>query len=74
MARNNGIFATINRLLPYLRRYRKKAVLVVLLGAVAAIGSKANIALLKPLVNLLFPVSTEVEAVGLSALDRFDAW
>jgi len=74
LARNNGIFATINRLLPYLRRYRKKAVLVVLLGAVAAIGSKANIALLKPLVNLLFPVSTEVEAVGLSALDRFDAW
>jgi subfamily B ATP-binding cassette protein MsbA len=74
LARENGLFATVNRLLPYLKRYWKKAAMVVVLGATAAIGSKANIALLKPLVNLLFPVSTERETVELSILDRFDAW
>lgn len=74
MAKAPGVIETFKRLWPYLRRYRRRAVLVVLLGAVAAIGSKANLVLLKPLVNLLFPAQQAESTAELSALDKFDAW
>ncbi|MBC8330099.1 MAG: ABC transporter ATP-binding protein [Planctomycetes bacterium] len=60
-------------MLPYLRRYRRKAALAVGLGAVAALGSKANIAFLQPLVNRLFPEMKSAGA-GVTSLGAFDDW
>jgi len=74
LAKGPGVAETFKRLWPYLSRYRGRAVAVVLLGAIAAVGSKANLALLKPLVNLLFPGESVGPAGDLSGLDKFDAW
>ncbi len=60
-------------MLPYLRRYRRQAVLTIALGAIAAVGSKANLAFLTPLVNRLFPKVAE-ESDGLTGLESFEAW
>ena len=79
MARDKySIRDAYRRLGPYLVRYRRQAVLVVLLGAVAAVGSKANLVFLKPLINLLFrtePVGqAAADGVPLTILDRLDLW
>ena len=60
-------------MLPYLRRYRRQAFLTVVLGAVAALGSKANLAFLTPLVNRLFPEARS-ETAELSTLKGFELW
>ncbi|RMH03833.1 MAG: ABC transporter ATP-binding protein [Planctomycetota bacterium] len=73
MARAAGFRATYRRMLPYLRRYRRQAALSVLLGALAALGSKANLAFVKPLVKRLFPMAPPAGAES-TVLDRFDLW
>ncbi len=55
MARSVAIREVYRRLAPYLLRYRRQAIWIVVLGAVAASGSRANLGLLAPLVNRLFP-------------------
>ncbi|TAH34543.1 MAG: ABC transporter ATP-binding protein [Planctomycetota bacterium] len=55
MSRSVQIREAYRRLWPYLRRYRRQALLCVTLGAAAALGSKANLLLLQPLVERLFP-------------------
>jgi len=72
--KSDGVRATFRRLWPYLRKYRRRALGVIFLGAIAALGSKANLALLKPLVNLLFPEQAAGESQALSQLDEFDLW
>ncbi len=76
MAPGSEIRSTYRRLLPYLGRYRRKAFLLVVLGAVAALGSKANLAFLSPLVNLLFDIKPPAAEVAekVSVLSSFDAW
>lgn len=70
------------RLWPYLARYRRQAIGCVVLGAVAALGSRANLLLLKPLLQRLFPGAgagppPAAEGGGAAALvtplDRFNA-
>lgn len=78
MARRAKFRETFRRLGPYLQRYRKTALLILVLGAVAAAGGRLTLILIDPLVNLLFD-QQEVELEGapaeLSLLDRFsDGW
>jgi len=56
------------RIGPYLARYKKTALLVVFLGALAAAGNRLTLVLVKPLTGLLFPKDAGVE--GISLLDR----
>lgn len=82
MARRARFRETAVRLGPYLRRYRGTALLIVVLGAVAAAGGRLTLILIDPLVNLLFPEQpggvSEVTGEAASApslLDRFsDGW
>lgn len=55
MGRSVPIREAYRRLLPYLAQRKRVAVLCVVLGAVAALGSKANLLLLIPLAQRLFP-------------------
>jgi len=66
---------TFRRLGPYLGRYRRTAVFIIILGSLAAAGSRVTLVFLKPLVSLLFPeqqASSTLEQPALSLLDRFD--
>jgi ATP-binding cassette, subfamily B, bacterial MsbA len=73
LARTARFQETFRRLTPYLRRYRRTAVLIVILGAFAAVGQRLTLVFLKPLVSLLFPVAGNdpAELSELSILDRF---
>ncbi|HEX9793411.1 MAG TPA: ABC transporter ATP-binding protein [Planctomycetota bacterium] len=62
MARTPRIREAYRRLLPYLARRRRQAVLIVVLGAISAFGSRATLGLLAPLVNRLFPGLDETTA------------
>lgn len=75
MARAARFKETFRRLGPYLGRYRRTAFLIIILGSVAAAGSRLTLIFLKPLVSLLFPEQQAVESLdqpALSLLDRFD--
>jgi ABC-type multidrug transport system fused ATPase/permease subunit len=66
------------RLLPYLRRYRGVALLIVLLGAVSGAGSKLTMVLLQPLLARIFPSGGDGDA-AVSPLaefsnERFEPW
>ncbi len=61
-------------MLPYLRRYRRQAVLTIVLGAVAALGGQANLALVKPLVKRLFPDVPAAATGEATVLESFDLW
>ncbi len=54
MARTSTLIGAYRRLWPFLGRYRGQAVLVVVAGALAAIGSKITMVFFKPLVDRLF--------------------
>ncbi|KAA3612789.1 MAG: ABC transporter ATP-binding protein [Planctomycetota bacterium] len=73
MARTSRIVDAYRRLLPYLARYKRQGLLILLLGTVATTGAKANLILLKPLVNMLFPASEPIpgEELASSPLDDF---
>ena len=75
MARNISIREAYRRLLPYLIRQKRKAALIVLLGTVAALGSKINLVLVHPLGNLLLEgeVAPEVkpDAPEFTSLESF---
>lgn len=79
MARRARFRETAHRLGPYLRRYRGTAILIVVLGAIAAAGGRLTLILIDPLVNLLFPEQPTAAIDGppakASLLDRFsDGW
>ena len=79
MARRARFRETASRLGPYLSRYRGTALLIVVLGAVAAAGGRLTLILIDPLVNLLFPEQptavTDGSGAEASLLDRFsDGW
>jgi ATP-binding cassette, subfamily B, bacterial MsbA len=71
LARTARFQETFRRLTPYLRRYRRTAVLIVFLGAFAAVGQRLTLVFLKPLVSLLFPIA-EADQAGLSELSLLD--
>ena len=58
------------RLLPYLRRYRGMAWMIIVLGAVAGAGSKLTMILLQPLLARIFPSGGEKDAAS-SPLSEF---
>ena len=62
--------------MPYLSKYKGSAVAVVVLGAVAALGSRFTIVFIKPLIDRLHLSggdSPSVNPVSASALDAFTA-
>jgi len=69
------MLTALRRLAPYLRRYRRQAVGVVVLGAIAAIGARITLIFFKPLVDRLgLPSAASVatgEQASASGLDRW---
>ena len=66
---NPSILSAYRRLGPYLARRRKAALLIVLLGAVSAVGARTTIVLIEPLVDRL-ELSGELPAEEQSRLSR----
>ncbi len=73
MAKTARFKEAFRRLSPYLKRYRRTAIFMVLVGAIAASGQRLTLIFLKPLVTLLFPerAADAPAATELSLLDQF---
>lgn len=68
MSKFSSIREVWGRIGPYLGRYRTTVFLTIGLGAVAAVGNRLTLVLVKPLTGLLFPDSSGKES--LAFLDR----
>lgn len=76
--RTTSMLEAYRKLLPYLRRYRGVAVMILVLGAIAGAGSKLTMVLLQPLLARIFPSSDSEDAATSPLAEfsdkRFEPW